>query len=736
MTDNILIGGPEVRGKTSHPPRRAQRIPESKEDNQMTPSRKQLCPCGTGKKFKHCCGKHVIPHARASNAVTMPDGTNMPIPTALQAAMQLHQAGRFRQAGAIYRRMLDIQPQHVDALHLLGVVEYQLTNYPQAVNLIRKAIEISPNVGMYYNNFGKVLFALGRVNEAVEQYSKALSLQPNFPEAHYNLGEALCASNRLDEAASCIEQLLEYKPDFYDAYSTLAEILSRKGETEKTLARCQKALTTYPDNAILICCVGGALRKLGKIDEAIAHYQHALDIKPDFAEAHHNLGNAFAIQGKVEMAIAHYEQALALTPSFSDSNSAILMALNYISGKDSATIYAAHLEFAKRYEVPLAKFVKPHPNNRSLCRRLRVGYVSSDFRQHAVAHFIAPVLEHHNHDQVQVFCYSNHYVEDEVTRRMQTYAECWRRIFGLSDHQVAQQIRHDRIDILIDLGGHSGGYDRLRVFARKPAPIQVTWLGYPNTTGLSAMDYRITDEYADPIGLTDAFHTEQLIRLPGTFACFDLLHDCPDVTELPARQNEYITFGSFNNFSKVTPEVIMLWAKILQSVPSARLILKNKILDGAVGRRSTLEAFAAHGISGKQLELVGHSKSQIDHLEWYNKIDIGLDTFPYNGTTTTCDALWMGVPVVTLAGNKHVARVGVSQMTNIGMPELIAATPEEYLAIALRLANDLDALGKVRKDLRSRMSASPLTNASLFTRNLEQVYREMWEKWCRKHVAA
>lgn len=659
----------------------------------------------------------------------MPDGTNMPISTALQVAIQLHQGGRIRQSGEIYRRILNAQPQNADALHLLGVMEYQLANFPQAVNLIRKAIEISPKIGMFHSNLGKVLFAQGEHDEAVEQYREALSLQPDYLEAQYNYAEVLCATNRLDEAASRIERLLDYKPDFFDVYVILTEILSRKGETEKALVRCQSALAANPGHEALICCVGTALSKLGRIEEGIAHYQRVLEAKPDFAEAHSNLGNAFIAQGNVSMAIAHYEQALSLKPTFTDTNSGLLMALNYLPGQDPTTIYAAHLEYAKRHEAPLSEFAKPHPNSHSPGRRIKVGYVSSDFRQHAVAHFIAPVLECHNHDQVQVFCYSNHNAEDDVTRRMQTYADCWRKIFGLTNNQVAQQIRDDQIDILIDLGGHTGGYNRLPVFARKPAPIQVTWLGYPNTTGLSAMDYRITDVYTDPIGLTDKFHTEKLVRLPNTFSCFQPLRDCPEVAELPARKSGYITFGSFNNFLKITPEVIATWANILQSVPYARLMLKSKILDGAVGRQSALESFAAHGITGDQLELVGHSKSQLDHLAWYNKVDIGLDTFPYNGTTTTCDALWMGVPVVTLAGNTHVARVGVSQMTNLGMPELIANTLEEYHAIALRLANDLDALDKARKGLRSRMSASPLTNASLFTVHLEQAFHVMWEKW-------
>lgn len=695
----------------------------------MTASRNQPCPCGSGKKFKHCCGKKEMFHAASLNAITMSDGNKVLIPTALEAAILLHKAGRLRKAEEIYRRILDLQPKHADAMHLLGVVEHQLGNHLQAINLIRHATEILPTVGLFHNNFGKALFSLGRLDEAIEQFRKALSLQPDFPEAQCNLSEALCASNKLDEAASRIEELLENKPDFINAYAIFVEIFSRKGETEKALARCQEALAAYPDNEKLICCTGIALRKLGRIDEVITHYQHALEIKPDFADAHNNLANAFITQGKVNMAIKHYKQALTLSPSSADINSALLMALNYVSDIDPAIIHAAHVDFSKRHESPMTKFSLPHRNNRSTERRIRIGYVSADFRQHAVAHFITPVLEQHNHDQFQVFCYSSHNIEDEITRHMQTYVECWRKIFGLSHHQVAQLIHQDEIDILIDLGGHSGGYDRLLVFAMKPAPIQVTWLGYPNTTGLSAMDYRITDELSDPTGLTDSLHTEKLIRLPNTFSCFKPPQDCSDVAELPARQNGYITFGSFNNLSKMTPEVIMLWAKILKSVPDACLLLKNKILDESVSKQSMLDAFATHGISSKQLKLVGHSNSQKDHLNWYNKLDIGLDTFPYNGTTTTCDALWMGVPVVTLAGQTHVARVGVSQMTNLGMPELIANTPEEYVAIAIRLASDLDILSKIRKDIRSKMSASPLTNASLFIASLEQAYRDMWEKW-------
>jgi predicted O-linked N-acetylglucosamine transferase (SPINDLY family) len=387
------------------------------------------------------------------------------------------------------------------------------------------------------------------------------------------------------------------------------------------------------------------------------------------------------------------------------------------------------LDFAKRWEAPLATLVQPHPHDRSPERRLKIGYVSSDFRQHSVAWFIEPVLAHHDRERFEIFCYANLFQEDAVTERLKAHADHWRKIYGLPDELAAQQIRADQIDILVDLNGHTAE-NRLLVFARKPAPVQVTWLGYPNTTGLSAMDYRLTDGFADPVGMTEPFHSETLIRLPECFSCYQPPRDAPAVSELPAKEKGYITFGSFNKLTKVTPEVMATWARILQAVPGSRLALQSAGLGEDAMQQMVREAFAGLGITPERLELHGHDRSQKTHLERYRNIDIGLDPFPYNGTTTTCDALWMGVPVVTLAGKVHAGRVGVSQMSNLGLTELIGQTPEEYVAIATRLATDRERLGALRKELRSRMTASPLMDAPRFTTNLEQAYRGMWKDWC------
>ena len=661
-----------------------------------------------------------------NRAVTLPNGNVVSIPIAMQAAVQLHRAGRLRKASIIYDLILQAEPNNSDALHLKGLVAHQSGKQETASILINRAIELSPNVAMYHNNLGATYLAMNMPHEAIVECEKALALQPDYPDTFYVMGKALLAEERPDEAVSLIERLLQHKPDFIDAYTTLAEILCRQGKADEALARCRKALSAYPDNPALLCNVGIALRALGRVDETIAHYERVVALKPEFAQAHNNLGNALATQGRTEEAITQYQRAVTLDPSYADSNSSLLMALNYIPRYDAATVYLEHLKFARRYEAPLTASIKPHGNDRSFDRRLRVGYVSSDFREHAVACFVEPVLRQHDRDRFQVFCYSNHHTEDEVTRRIQTNIEGWRSIIRLSDEQAAQQIRDDKIDILVDLNGHTGD-NRLLIFARKPAPIQVTWVGYPNTTGLSTMDYRITDAYADPIGLTDDYYTEKIIRLPGSFSCFQPPQDCPEVADLPARHNGYVTFGSFNNLAKVTPEVIALWARVLKAIPRSRLVIKYMALNEQARQQAVRRAFFAHGILDEQLSLLGHSSSKRDHLAQYNSIDIGLDPFPYNGSTTTCDALWMGVPIVTLAGKTHVSRVGVSQLTNLGMTELICHAPEEYVATAVRLAADLDHLGALRKQLRARMTASPLVDAQRFTNNLEKAYLAMWK---------
>jgi predicted O-linked N-acetylglucosamine transferase (SPINDLY family) len=381
------------------------------------------------------------------------------------------------------------------------------------------------------------------------------------------------------------------------------------------------------------------------------------------------------------------------------------------------------------FAEPLRATIKPHGNDRSPDRPLRVGYVSPDLKQHAVGFFLEPILEHHDRNQFHIYCYSGVVTPDRVTQRMQAFGHTWRSIVGVRDEQVAEMIRADGIDILVDLSGHTSG-TRLLIFARKPAPVQVAFLGYLNTTGMPTVDYRVTDAWADPPGMTDPFYSERIVRLPRCGWAFHPFEEAPDVADAPAAKNGYITFGSFNKLSKLSPPLIATWAELMKQVPTSRLLLKWSSLADASTRQRFHSLFAAHGISSDRIELAGATASMSDHLASYGRIDLALDTFPYNGATTTCDALWMGVPVVTLAGDTHAGRIGVSLLTAIGLPELIAPSPDQYVQIATDLANDPTRLSHLRQTMRPRVINSPLQDPLTLTRALEAAYRQMWHDWC------
>jgi predicted O-linked N-acetylglucosamine transferase (SPINDLY family) len=362
---------------------------------------------------------------------------------------------------------------------------------------------------------------------------------------------------------------------------------------------------------------------------------------------------------------------------------------------------------------------------------LRIGYVSADFRRHSVGHFLLPLLEHHDRQFGEVFCYCNLHVRDDFTERMKRNCGHWRNIFGLSDQEAASLVRSDAIDVLVDLSGHTAG-NRLKLFALKPAPVQVTYLGYPNTTGMTALDYRLTDALADPPGMNDELNVEKLWRLPGCAWCYDPAEKGPDIQP---RENGPITFGCFNAFAKINELLVAIWAKLLERVPGSRLLVKSAGAGAVSAKGRLLEQFAKHGITGERIELLGWIADSMGHLNLYGRVDVALDCYPYHGTTTTCEALWMGVPVVSLAGRTHVSRVGVSLLGNVGVPELIAQTPPQYVQIATELGGDLPRLRELRRTLRGRMKQSPLMDAPRFARNIESAYRQMWRNWCQTKSA-
>jgi len=638
--------------------------------------------------------------------------------------------GQSEKAINSYRKVIHIDPYFVDAYHNLGIVLQDRGQLDEAVACYQKAIQLNPNFYNAYYNLGNIFKAKGQPDEAIACYQKTIELNPNIAETYCNLGIVLQAKGRPDEAIACYQKTIELNPNIAETYCNLGNVLQAKGQPDEAIACYQKALQLKPDISLAYNNQGVALQWKGRFNEAITCYQKAIELNPNYADAYNNLGNVFTDIGQLNEAETYFKRALQINPDCSTAYSNLLFIMNYNSCHNPQDILSEHLLFAKKFAEPLYSAISPHTNERQPNKTLRIGYCSPDFRGHSVAYFIEPVLEAHNREHFEIFCYSLVPIQDEVTKRIKKYADQWRSIVGMSDENAAKLVRNDRIDILVDLAGHTGK-NRMLLFARKPAPIQVSWIGYPATTGLSTMDYKIVDSYTDPLGMTDQFYTEKLIHIPGSFLCYQPHKESPDIGLLPALSEGYITFGSFNAFAKISSEVLSLWISILNATSNSHMIIKAKGLSDRKTCQSIMDIFMRNGIASERLELIPPNPSTVEHLNLYNRIDIGLDTFPYDGTTTTCEAMWMGVPVVTLAGKTHASRVGVSLLSNVGLKELIAKTPDGYIETAVNLAKDLKRLQSLRLSLRDMMKHSPLCDAKRFTADLEIYYHQIWETWCK-----
>jgi protein O-GlcNAc transferase len=608
-----------------------------------------------------------------------------------ESGLSHHQAGRLAEAEQIYRHILVSHPNHAQTLHLLGTLAGQSNRLDEARELMERVIQLNPDFAEAYVNLGIALKNMGQLDEAIDSYRQAVRLKPDLADAHNNLGNALKDKGQLDEAIASFRHATRLKPGYAEAHNNL----------------------------------GNALMDIMQFDEAIAAYREAIRLKPDYANAHDNLGNALKGMGQLDEAIALFRRAIQIKPDFSKAHSNLIYTLHFHSGYDAKMILEEHQRWNHQHAEPLKKFIQPRTNDPDLDRPLRVGYVSPDFHQHPIGRFILPLLAEHDPDRFAVFCYADARRSDRLTEILRSHATQWQNTQGLSDEQTAQLIREDKIDVLVDLSMHMGR-NRMLLFARKPAPVQVTYLAYCSTTGLETMDYRLTDPHLDPPGMNDDFYSEKSIRLPETYWCYPLDEQGPEVSLPPALSNSEVTFGCLNNFCKVSPEALDAWIQLLRATPKSKLILHAH--EGS-HRRRVRDLLEHRGIDPKRLKFEGWAPLH-KYFMLYQQIDIGLDPFPYDGGTTTCNALWMGVPVVTLNGRTAVGRGGVSILTNIGLPELIAQTPKQYVEIAAGLAGDLPRLAELRQTLRSRMQASPLMDAPRFARNIEAAYRQMWRNWC------
>lgn len=568
---------------------------------------------------------------------------------------------------------------------------------------------------------GNRLEAAGSIDQAYARYRAARALAPDLPRAHLNVGNAMALLGDEAGAISAYEAALASNPDFAPANFNLGNLYLRLRQPQRAVEQYERALRSRPAFVEAVLALGNACYQLGQWDAATEAYRRAAQIRPDFAEAHSNLGIVLQELGRIAQAEACYRRALAINPESEAAQRNLLFCLNYLERPAAECLAEAH-----RYgQIVAAMAARPFTawNCTRPPHRLRVGLVSGDLCRHPVGYFLEAWLSHLAPDAVELYAYVTGLAGDDLTARLKPRFAAWTSVAAMSDEAAARRIHDDGVHILIDLAGHTG-HSRLPVFAWKPAPVQVTWLGYFATTGVAQIDYLIADPWTLPAA-QEQYFSEQVWRLPSTRLCFSAPDQPVAVSRLPALASGRVTFGCFNNLSKVNDAVIALWGRLLCALPGSRLVLRSKPLAEAAERRQTAARFAAQGVDAERLVLQG-PVSRAEYLAGYQDVDIALDPFPYPGGATTAEALWMGVPVLTLAGEHFLSRQGVGLMTNAGLADWVAHGPEDYLARALRHAADLPALAALRSRLREQVLASPLFDGAAFARALQEALQAMW----------
>jgi predicted O-linked N-acetylglucosamine transferase (SPINDLY family) len=636
------------------------------------------------------------------------------------AAMSKHQ-----DALASFRKAVELRPSFAQAWLELGKTQRVVGQTDEAIACYERAAALSPDHPDLLCELGLLLMQQGAMRDAVARFEQALFLQPDSVAAYNNRGLALLNQGQFEEARLSFEQAQYLRPDLAGVHNNNGLALLNQGRPHEARASFEQAIRLEPNLADAHNNLGLALEALGKPDDALASFERAVLVDPDHPGALTNLGNAYKDQGFAAAAIAAHRKALAIRPDDAAVHSNLLLDMQYASSADPDAMLAEARRYARQHEEPLAVVAGPCLTRPLPVRRLRIGYVSANLREHPLSFFLEPILAAHDRKSFEIYCYDALMKPDSVTERLKGYADMWRSLAEQSDPQAVELIRRDEIDILVDLDGHTGG-NRLPVFAQKPAPIQVSYLGYLGTTGLAAMDYYLTDAHADPPGQSDCHYQEKLVRLPDCAFCYRA-GPSPEVNaEPPACQSGKVTFGCLNNPAKMTDEVLSLWCKVLAAVPGSQLMTATG------GSRRVEErvraAMSSHEVGPERLLVAGRSATRMDYLRRYDAIDIALDPFPYNGVTTTCDALWMGVPVISLAGRINVSRQGVRFLRSVGLDELLGETPEDYVCLAVDLASDIHWLAALRAGLRERMTRSPLMNAQRLTCEIEAAYHAMWEE--------
>ena len=676
--------------------------------------------------------------------------------TLLEEAEKLLAVGQPEDALTLCERILAAEPDHCEALYTAGRIDLQSGRTETALQRFATAAQLDPDNALYAQYLGISYGTAGKLAEAEQHFRRVVALAPDNAFAQMNLGNVLKDQGKFSAAADAFRQSITLAEENAEAWLELGNVLRKLGDTEAAISAFKSALSNrpsliranlplaaalldagrvteattllekltgeFPRGAELFDYLGQARMANGDFTSAIDSYRQAIRINPRLARAGNNLGHACLSAWQPEAAIESFRAALQQKPDYARAHSNLLQTMNYLPDISSAALFTEAKRFGEQHDRKMQ--LAGQTASRESGHRIRLGYLSPDFRSHSIAHFTARLIGTHDRSRFELYLYSAVTKPDQITATFEQQCDHWRSITNLSDEAAANVIHADGIDILVDLAGHTAN-NRLPVFGYRPAPVQVTWLGYPNTTGMDSIDYRLTDDIADPPGTSDEFHTERLLRLDAGFLCYQTSNPEPAITDAPCVTNGHITFGSFNHLPKLNERVIRLWARILQRLPDARLLLKSRSLVNDDVRAACAARFAAAGVSPERLLLRQMTPSRRAHMAMYGEVDIALDTFPYNGTTTTCEALWMGVPVITLAGERHAGRVGVSILQHAGCAAFIAENEDDYVERACALAGDRDRLAQVRADLRQQLLASELMDVTRFTRSLEAVYDDI-----------
>lgn len=598
--------------------------------------------------------------------------------------------------------------------------------FAEAVEFYKKSIAAAGDTSSGYIGLGFALLQLGKFEAAIGPLKTAITLDPRSADGFFMLGKAYAELGATDDAEMAWTTAHALAPALEEIYYDFCLLLFNQGKLGRAQALIEEGIRNHPRNANLQFYLGNLLAERAQYAAAVDAYQKAVMLEPNSAHFLSNLGNSLMQIGSIDQAVEVMERASSLAPDEASFLSNYLLGIQYSMRLSRTEKFAAHLEFSKRFEAPLRKEWGSYRNELAPHKKLKIGYVSGDFRNHSLAFFIEPVIRNHDRSKFEIHCYYSYPIHDEVSERIRRQADYWTNCSGLSDAELAKNVRTDQIDILIDLSGHTGR-NRLLTFARKPAPIQMTWLGYQASTGLSAIDFRITEESLDPTGTSEIFHSERLLRLPSS-GTFSPSPDSPPVNGLPVLEGNPFTFGCLNNPSKISDEIIALWAEVLRRTPRSRLMIGNSTPDFA---NMLTAKFRTHGV-GESRVVFQPKVSLKEYLELHHKIDLALDTYPYNGGTTTFHSLWMGVPIIALHGDTALSKVGASAMHGLGFPDFCADTKQDYVERAIYFFSHPEKLIVVRRALREKMASITNALAIQVTASLEDALQKCWLEYCQR----